>query len=432
MKLERLDYDAVIVGASLAGCSSAILLARDGARVALVDKRPEHTAFKRVCGHFIQSSAVPSLERIGLLEPMEKAGAVRSQIRMWTRWGWIVAPPDTKVPACVNLRREVLDPLARDLAASTPGVEMMLGQTVDELLHDGDRFAGVAVRDRAGNRTRITAGFVVGADGRDSKIAELAKSPAKVSAHGRFSYGAYFEGPGPDKAPDGSIWMLDPHWAAAFPTDSGLTLYACMPTHARLPEFKQDLDGALRRFMAELPQPPPMAESKQVSAVIGKVKMPNVYRSPSAPGLALVGDAALATDPLFGVGCGWAFQSADWLAESVTPALRGEQPLDDALATYRRRHRSELAAHAHMIHDYATGRPFNVAERILFSAAARDEEMAERFMMFGTRNAKPTGFLKSGFPRALRVHAARAVRPRLRSARSQRRGLPQTAEGPRP
>jgi 2-polyprenyl-6-methoxyphenol hydroxylase-like FAD-dependent oxidoreductase len=331
----------------------------------------------------------------------------------------------------VNLRREVLDPIVRDLAASTPGVELMLGRTVEELLHDGTRFSGVALRDRTGSRTRITARLVVGADGRDSKVAELAKSPAKVSPHARFSYGAYYEGPGPDKAPDGSVWMLDPHWGAAFPTDSQLTLYACMPTHDRLPEFKQDRDGALRRFMSELPEPPPMAESKQVSPVIGKVKMPNVYRSPAAPGLALVGDAALATDPLFGVGCGWAFQSADWLAQSVAPALGGAQPLDDALATYRRRHRSELAAHAHMIHDYATGRRFNVAERILFSAAARDEEMAERFMAFGTRNAKPTGFLKSGFPRALRVHASRAV-PRLRSARSRRRALQEQAVSQRP
>src|SRR3954470_4017284 len=80
-------YDAVIVGASLAGCSAAILLARQGARVALVERRPDPNAFKRVCGHFIQSSAVPTLERLGLLGPMEEAGAARSRLRLWTRWG---------------------------------------------------------------------------------------------------------------------------------------------------------------------------------------------------------------------------------------------------------------------------------------------------------------------------------------------------------
>ena len=50
--------------------------------------------------------------------------------------------------------------------------------------------------------------------------------------------------------------------------------------------------------------------------MIGKIDMTNRVRVPVAPGLALVGDAALATDPLFGVGCGWAFQSAEWLADA--------------------------------------------------------------------------------------------------------------------
>ena len=92
------DYDAVIVGASLAGCSTAMLLAREGAQVALVERRPDPDAFKRVCGHFIQSSAVPTLERLGLLEAMEAAGAVRSRLRMWTRWGTIEMGSDSPLP----------------------------------------------------------------------------------------------------------------------------------------------------------------------------------------------------------------------------------------------------------------------------------------------------------------------------------------------
>src|SRR5262249_27925323 len=86
------DYDAVIVGASRAGCAAAIFVARAGARVALVDQRPDKAAFKRVCSHYIQSSAVPTLERLGLLEPLLQAGAVRSRVRAWTRWGWILPP----------------------------------------------------------------------------------------------------------------------------------------------------------------------------------------------------------------------------------------------------------------------------------------------------------------------------------------------------
>ena len=75
----------------------------------------------------------------------------------------------------------------------------------------------------------------------------------------------------------------------------------------------------------------------------GKLDMTNVANAPVAPGLALVGDAALAIDPLWGVGCGWAVQSAEWLADSVAPALSGSEPLHEGCARYRRRRRARCA-----------------------------------------------------------------------------------------
>jgi len=126
-------YDAVIVGASLSGCAAAIGLGRAGARVALVDKRPDPLAFKRMCSHLIQASAVPTLERLGLLEPMLDAGAVRTRLRSWTPWGWIVPPPE-RAGYGINLRRERLDPLVREAAAATPGVDLRLGLTAERLL----------------------------------------------------------------------------------------------------------------------------------------------------------------------------------------------------------------------------------------------------------------------------------------------------------
>ena len=79
--------------------------------------------------------------------------------------------------------------------------------------------------------------------------------------------------------------------------------------------------------------------------MLGKIEMPNRVRVPTAPGLALVGDAAQAVDPLFGIGCGWAFQSGEWLADSVAPALRGEEPLERGLKRYRRLHKRKLGGH---------------------------------------------------------------------------------------
>src|SRR5215204_2807438 len=97
------DYDAVIVGGSLAGNTTAMLLGRAGLRVALVERQPGPDAFKRVCSHFIQASGVPPLERLGLLDPIIAAGGVRSRIQAWTQWGWLKAPAD-EASLGLNLR----------------------------------------------------------------------------------------------------------------------------------------------------------------------------------------------------------------------------------------------------------------------------------------------------------------------------------------
>src|SRR6476646_7210792 len=404
----RADYDVVVVGASLAGCAAAIELGRAGQRVALVEKQPDPNAFKRMCSHFIQASGVPAIERLGLLEPIEAAGGLRPQMHMWTRWGWVEAPAD-RAGRGVNLRREVLDPLVRSTAAETPGVEPMLGWSVESLLRDGGGFGGVVARDRAGTRREIRGRLTVGADGRDSSVAELSEVPVKTYPHNRIAYGGYFEGPPPKHAPDSTIWFLDPHWAAAFPTDSGLTFYAAMPTKDRLPEFKRDPEAALVRFVADVPEAPPILDSRPVEPVLGKIEMTNRMRKPVAPGLALIGDAALATDPLFGVGCGWAFQSAEWLSQAVLPALQGEESLKQGLERYRRRHRRELRVHAFFIHDYATGRPMSAVERLMFSAAARDPKAAELMDRMGARRVRPEQMMPRMLPRALAVNARHAL-----------------------
>ena len=377
------DHDVIVVGASLAGCATAKLLAEDGARVALVEKAPDPGHHKKVCGHFIQASAVPTFERLGVLGAMREAGAIDSRSRLHTRFGVISSD---RVPASLNLRREKLDPIVRAAAAETAGVELMLGETVTGLLEGG----GVRLRDGR----ELRAPLVVGADGRDSKVAALAGLEGKTFEHGRFSYGAYYEGPPPEGAPDGTIWLLDPAWVAAFPTDDGLTLYAVMLTHDELPKFKGDLAGALERYVASVPDAPPILESTRVSEMVGKVKMPNRMRRPVGERIALVGDAALATDPVWGVDCGWAVQTGEWLSDALAPWVRGEQPLSRSLRRYKRTYTRRLAPHAKMIHDYAGGREFNGMEKRLYAAAAHDPVLAERMGRIGVRMDSPLSIMR--------------------------------------
>lgn len=407
------DFDAVVVGASLAGSATAIMLGRAGARVALVEQRPDAQAYKRICSHYIQSSAVATLQRLGLLEPMMQAGALRSRPRIHGPWGWIVPPPESAVPSGVNLRRELLDPLIRAAAAQTPGVELLLGQTVRELLHEEGSVCGVRARDRAGNELTLRARLVVGADGRGSRVAKLAGVRERRHRHERIAYGTYFEGPAPIGSPDASLWLLDPDMAAAFPTDSGLTFYAAMPTKQRLEEFRKDPTEALVELVSGIPDAPPIRESRMVAPPEGKLDMTNVWHEPATAGLALVGDAALAIDPLWGVGCGWALQSAEWLADNVSDALArpaspaGTRALKQGLKDYRRKHARALNGHSRMIHDYAGGRRLNAPERLLFSAATYDPGVARVMEAYGSRNIGPARMIATATPRALLARARR-------------------------
>src|SRR6185437_14853035 len=160
-----------------------------------------------------------------------------------------------------------------------------------------------------------------------------------------------------------------------------------------LPEFKADPRAALEKMVSSVPGAPPILASRLVEPVQGKIDMTNVIHSPIAPGLALVGDAAGAVDPLWGVGCGFALQSSEWLADSVAPALSGAEPLERGLKRYKRRHARGLGGHTRTILDYAGGRKLGRGEKLFFSAASYDERTARVFEAFGSRNIGPVRML---------------------------------------
>lgn len=370
MKVKTTDsYDVVIVGAGLAGCTAATLLGRAGARVALVERRPDRHAHKVVCTHGIVSCATPTIERLGLARPLEKRGAIRIHGDAWTRYGgWIVAPDDT--PRGFGVTRRTLDPMVRDLAAGTPGVELMTGRTVTALVCDGSRAAGVVTEDRDHGRRTVRARLVVGADGRASTVARLAGVRGRVRAHDRFFYFAYWRG-----LPHGGrarVWLMEPDGGAALPCEDGLTVVGLAVHKSNLPAFRADREGSYRRFVGAWPDGPDLDAAERASELIGKLDTPNVSRPAAVPGLAFAGDAAVATDPVFGVGCAWAFQSGDWLADMTSRSLleNDDDAIDRALRRYRRRVSTRLGMHHFFIADQSAGRPMNPPERMIFRAAA--------------------------------------------------------------
>ncbi len=396
-------YDVAIVGASTAGCTAARLLALQGAKVALIERRPAPDAYKTVCTHYIQSSAAPVIERLGLAELIEERGANRNSIDIWTPYGGWIRPPEA--PYGYNVTRRTLDPLLRQLATSTADVEYLPGWSAVAFQHGDGRPSGVEIEDRSRERRRITARLVVGADGRDTQIARMAGIRGRVRPHNRFFYWAYWRGVRPDQQRS-RMWLTEPDCAYTFPNEDGLTVVLAAPHKDRLPEWRADLEGAYMRFMAGLPDAPDLSSAQRESKLLGKLELPNAERPAARPGVALVGDAALASDPLWGVGCGWAFQSGAWLADEAGPALAGGGDLDAALDRYRRVHRRHLRPHHFLIADIASGRPANPFERLMYRAAAGDPEVARRFEEVGSRRHSPARLFRPGtFARMVRAGA---------------------------
>ena len=388
------DYDVIIVGASIAGCTAAIAYGRAGLRVALLERHGNPKAYKTLCGHFILGGAHDVLRRLGLWDPMrERGAAVTAGLAVWTEHGWI-QPPGRGIPPAISLRRNKLDPLLRGIAAGVPGVDLMLGHRVVELVEDASgAIRGVVAASGSTGRTTLRAKLVVGADGHRSEVARLARVAEHTAPNNRFLFWTYYEGAAMNGPGEGQIWRRDGDVAICIRVDDGLTQVGAFPSKERLAEFTADRLGAFDRFVARLPEGPSLTDARRVSNLIGTTDYPCLRRDPTPrPGLALIGDAATASDPVPAVGCGWAFRSAAWLADTTTQTLAGNGNLHRALRGYRRAHRF-IDRYDKLIRREALAQPPDALQRLVRAAAVSDPYIAHRLGMFAMRAAEPSVLL---------------------------------------
>lgn len=399
-KTPRVDMnvDVVVVGASVAGCATAMLFARRGFSVALVEMRHNVDAYKKICTHYILPCARPSLQRLGLEAPMENAGAVKNSLAIWTRWGWIPAVDVTKKNFGYNVRRQTLDPILRSATINTPGINYLPGWKASALLWRAGAVSGVRIGNSQGESQSIFARLTVAADGRSSALVKFAKIKTRERPNNRFSCFAFFKNiPGEDRSCS-RMWLLEPEIGYQFPNDDDTTLIAIMPTKSKLAMFKNDPEGCYRRFIERLPEAPNIAEADCISRIMINSDNSNLIRKRAPQGMALVGDSAMCSDPLAGVGIGWALMSAEWLVDSVGDLLAQNKPLAPGLTRYRRRHWWELRAHHKTIADISKAGELNAIQKLLFSSATRDALQAELINDFLARDVGVARFLS---PRAL-------------------------------
>jgi 2-polyprenyl-6-methoxyphenol hydroxylase-like FAD-dependent oxidoreductase len=227
-------------------------------------------------------------------------------------------------------------------------------------------------------------------------------APARIREHGGFFYFAYWRGlrPATDKA---RIWFLDPEGAGALPCEDDMTVVVAVAKKERLAEFRADAERSYLDLIRALPNGPDLSSGERVSKLIGKLDVPNKIRPAARPGIAFVGDAAVATDPSQGVGCGWAFQSAEWLVEATAEALLGGEELDAALARYRRAIAWRIGPHHWQISDQSTGRGLRANERLLLRMASVSPEVGAVLEQVVTRRAS---LFRLADPRLLRFARA--------------------------
>ncbi len=392
-------HDVAIVGAGMAGCAAAILLARLGLDILLVDKKHKEDDYKAACTTFIQPSALPVIRKLGLEEPLDGLGAIRNSAVFWTPFGWIRDPfeRDEAYRHGYSIQRRKLDPLMLRTAGASPGVTVRLGARLRSLIEDDKgRFTGLRYLTDDGTAQEAQARLVVLADGRNSEGARLAGVPTTHRTNNRFVYFAYYRGMPLRTGRTAQFWQKGRDMGFAYPFDDDLTMLCCFVTHDQHDAWMADKFGTLERFFDDLPAAPDRSRAERASRLYGLRRLKDFKRPAAHRNLALIGDACMSCDPMSGVGCGFALQSADWLVECVGPALARGADLASPLATYKRRHRARLSGHEYFIQDNSNGRGMNLLEKLISRAAVADPEIAHRLHLFIARVIPWQEFLTPG------------------------------------
>jgi 2-polyprenyl-6-methoxyphenol hydroxylase-like FAD-dependent oxidoreductase len=340
-------YDVAIVGARCAGSALALMLAREGVKVLVVDRTtfPSDT----MSGHFIQPAGVSCLRRLGLSDRLAALGSP-PQESMTVDFGPVVvagrpAPMPDGTDTGAAPRRFRFDPMLAEAAAAA-GATLGEATGLIEPLVAAGRVVGIRT-SRAGREEAVRATLVVGADGKRSRLARAVGAAAYgVRPAATCCYYAYWEGMGVESA---RLFVRDGLFAVAVPCGGGITFLAVAWPRAAFEAVRRDVDGATRRAAATIPWlADRLAGAVRVERHVGTADLDGFFRQAAGPGWALVGDAGHHKDPITAQGMTDALLDAEMLAGAIVEGLGGARPLDEALRGYGRR-RDERAGPMHAV-----------------------------------------------------------------------------------
>lgn len=400
-------HDVIVVGARCAGAATALLLARQGHRVLIIDQ-DRFPSDMRLSTHLVWHAGADLLQKWGVLDGV-RASLCPALTQFSLDLGELVLrgdPPGAKVGAAFAPKRIVLDQVLLD-AAVAAGAELREGVLFDDVLREGERVVGITAKNPDGSVMTERARWVVGADGRHSRVARSVGSTTYhefAKEDGSLNTFAYFSG-----VPLRGVEFISrpQRMAYAWQTNddqvlAGIILPGTSPRVAR-----QDTEA---HFFAELEAMSPdlaarlragQREEDWISTGVN-----TFCRQPAGPGWSLVGDAGLTVDPITAAGITNALRDADLLADLLHQGLSAQRDLDDAMAEYAPR-RDAVSVPLHLFsQNMAKLAPPTDEVVQLFTGLGQDQAQADRYFGVFGQTVSPNDFFSEENLRKIAASAA--------------------------
>lgn len=328
-----MTYDAIVVGARCAGAPTAILLARQGRHVLLVDRAtfPSDT----LSTHVIHAPGVAALSRWGLLDQVVATGCPPIGTYSYDFGPFTIhgaARPVEGHSAGYAPRRTVLDTILVDEARAS-GVEVWEGFNVDSLVTEDRAVLGISGHTKDGERVDARASIVIGADGKNSHVAKTVRAGEyETRPRLQYAYYTYFR----DLLTEGmEVFIRPDRGFGAAPTNDGLTMVVVGWPYAEAAAYKADVEA---NFLSTLDLAPGFAERARTATRVGPFlggAVPGFFRVPFGPGWALVGDAGYNKDPITAQGISDAFLDAERCSTAIGSWLDGDSTYDAAMTSWQ-------------------------------------------------------------------------------------------------
>jgi 2-polyprenyl-6-methoxyphenol hydroxylase-like FAD-dependent oxidoreductase len=382
-------YDAIVVGARCAGSPTAMLLARKGYRVLLVDRAtfPSDT----VSTHILHPLGALALSRWGLLDRLAATGCPPIHTYAFDFGPFTLegAPGTAEAPVGYCPRRTVLDKLLVDAAAEA-GAEVREGFAVEAVLTEDGRAVGIRGSSRHDNRIE-RARVVVGADGWRSLVAAAVR-PEQYDERPRLLAGYYSYWSGLPMHGRFETYIRDHRGFAATPTHDGLTMVIVGWPYTEFGANRRDVEGNYLRSIDLAPAFADRLRDARREARFAGAAVPNFLRKPYGPGWALVGDAGYNRDFITGQGMMDAFHDAELCAAALDAAFCGTRPFDAAMDDYQRRRDERVKPMYDFTCELATLEPPPPELQQLLAAVHGNQEAMDAFARMNAGTISPAAF----------------------------------------